>query len=244
MEKRLQKILAEIGIASRRKAEEIIAEGRVHVNGQVATLGMKADPERDHIKLDGKLVFRSEPKVYYMFYKPVNVITTLGDPQGRPSVADFFTKIRYRVFPVGRLDFDSEGLLLVTNDGELAHAILHPARKIPKTYLIKVKGVVPDDKIEQLREGLYLTDGRTAPARVRKVRKYQENSWLEITITEGRKRQVRRMMDRVGHSVIRLKRTKINGVELVGLRPGELRPLTPGELGALKSHMGLTREAR
>jgi len=207
-----------MGIASRRKAEEIIREGRVTVNGQLADLGMKADPESDHIKLDGKLLINREPKVYYMFHKPAGVITTLGDPEGRASVADFLSKIRYRVFPVGRLDYDSEGLLLITNDGEFAHAIMHPTKKIAKTYVVKVKGVIEEEKLEKLRAGMFLKDGPTAPAKVKKVRKLKENSVIEITITEGRKRQVRRMMDHLGHSVVGSRALGSQGSNSVTLR--------------------------
>ncbi len=240
MEKRLQKILAEMGIASRRRAEEMIAEGRLRVNGKVAVLGTKADPGRDHIKLDGKLLTgRAENKVYYMMNKPVNVMTTLEDPQGRPTVGDFMARIKMRVYPVGRLDFDSEGLLLLTNDGELTHAILHPSKKIPKTYKVKIKGLLDDKDIARLRGGMHLADGKTAQARVRKLRKLKENSWGGIAITEGRKRQVRRMFDHVGHSVLKLIRVKVGRVDLGPLPPGEIRPLTPSELESLKIQTGL-----
>ena len=236
----MQKILAEMGIASRRRAEEMIAEGRLRVNGKVAVLGTKADPGRDHIKLDGKLLTgRAENKVYYMMNKPVNVMTTLEDPQGRPTVGDFMARIKMRVYPVGRLDFDSEGLLLLTNDGELTHAILHPSKKIPKTYKVKIKGLLDDKDIARLRGGMHLADGKTAPARVRKLRKLKENSWVEMTITEGRKRQVRRMFDHVGHSVLKLIRVKVGRVDLGPLPPGEIRSLTPDELESLKIQTGL-----
>jgi 23S rRNA pseudouridine2605 synthase len=234
MEKRLQKILAEMGIASRRKAEELILEGRVTVNGKPAVLGMKADPSRDHIKLDGKLLTKPEPKVYLMFNKPRSVVTTLYDPEGRPTVKDYLKGVKYRVYPVGRLDFDSEGLLLLTNDGEFAHQVLHPSKKIPKTYLVKVKGILEDKEIKKLERGIKLEDGITAPAKIKKVRKAQNNSWLEITIHEGKKRQIRRMLERVGHPVIRLKRIRINGLELGDLKPGEFRYLSSDEVKKLK----------
>jgi 23S rRNA pseudouridine2605 synthase len=237
MEERLQKILAKMGIASRRAAEEIILEGRVTVNGQVATLGMKADPSKDHIKLDGKLLTKPEPKVYLMMNKPKGVITTLSETEERPTVRDYLKGIRYRVFPVGRLDFDSEGLLLLTNDGDFAHSILHPSKKIPKTYHVKIKGIIEDEKIYKLRRGIKLDDGITAPAEVKKLRKAEENSWIEITIYEGRKRQVRRMLERVGHLVLKLKRVKINGIELGNLPSGEIRYLTPEEVGKIKKEI-------
>jgi len=148
MEKRIQKILSEMGIASRREAEEMILEGRITVNGRIAELGMKADPNRDHIKVDRKLLTKREPKVYLMFNKPRNIVTTLKDPEGRPTVKDFLKDIRYRVYPVGRLDYDSEGLLLLTNDGDFANAIMHPSKKIPKTYQVKVKGIPEQKEIE------------------------------------------------------------------------------------------------
>ncbi len=237
MEERLQKILAKIGIASRRAAEEIILEGRVTVNGKVATLGMKADPSKDHIKLDGKLLTKPEPKVYLMINKPRGVITTLSESEERPTIKDFLKKIKYRVFPVGRLDYDSEGLLLLTNDGDFAHAILHPSKKIPKTYHVKIKGVLEDDEIEKLRKGVKLQDGMTQPSKVKKLWKTEENSWIEITIYEGRKRQIRRMLEKVGHPVLKLKRVRINGIEIGNLAPGEIRYLTPEEVGKIKKEV-------
>ena len=239
MEKRLQKILAEMGIASRRQADEMISEGRVSVNGKMAVPGTKADPARDHIKLDGKLLTgKKQNKVYYVMNKPVNVMTTLVDPQGRPTVSDYFGRIRSKIFPVGRLDFDSEGLLLFTNDGELAHRILHPSKKIPKTYKVKIKGSLEEKDMLRLRQGMYLKDGKTAPAKLRKLKKLKENSWVELTITEGRKRQVRRMFDHVGHSVVRLIRTRVGKLSLGALAPGAMRALTPEELQALKDQTG------
>lgn len=240
MEKRLQKILAEMGIASRRKAEELIEEGRVTVNGRAAVLGQKADPLRDHIKLDGKLLTgRAEPKVYYALNKPRNVVTSLEDPEGRPTVKDYLKGIRFRVYPVGRLDFDSEGLLIVTNDGELAHAVLHPSLKMPKTYEVKVKGVLGEKDMEKLRRGMRLDDGRTAPAKVGGLRLLKQNSWVRITIHEGKKRQIRRMLQQVGHPVIRLVRTRVGEIELGRLKPGELRKLSADEVKKLKYQAGL-----
>ncbi len=242
-EMRLQKILSDMGIASRRKAEELILEGRVTVNGQVATLGMKADPDVDHIKVDGKLLLRSEPKVYFIMNKPPQVVTTLYDPEGRPTVKDFIKRIPYRIYPVGRLDYHSEGLLLLTNDGELAYSILHPSKKIPKTYLVKIKGRVEDKELQRLRQGIRLEDGLTSPAKVRLMRYTENNSWVEITIYEGRKRQVRRMFEKIGHSVIKLKRTAINGLKLGSLRPGDVRQLSSEEIRLLKKEVGLIKES-
>ena len=240
MEERIQKIIAQMGIASRRKAEEIIAEGRVTINGKVALIGEKADFSKDHIKVDGKLLIRREPKVYLMFNKPKNVVTSLADPQGRPTIKDYLKGIRYRVFPVGRLDFDSEGLLFLTNDGDFTNAVLHPSRKIPKTYMVKVKGIIDDNKINKLRQGVRLEDGRTLPAKVKFARQSENNSWIEIAITEGKKRQVRRMVEAVGHPALKLRRVSINGVRLSGLKIGEHRSLTERELQELKKEIGLT----
>jgi len=241
METRLQKILAEMGVASRRKAEEIIMEGRVTVNGRVASIGDKADPERDHIKLDGKLLARpSGRKIYLALNKPLNVLTSLSTEEDRPTVRDYISGVGERVYPVGRLDFDSEGLLLITNDGELAHAVMHPSKKIPKTYRVKVKGVLDEKKLAKLRKGVRLDDGMTAPSEVKPLRVLKENSWLEITIREGRKRQVRRMLGVVGNPVIRLIRTRIGGVELGQLRPGELRRLSNEEVKKLKYAAGFS----
>jgi len=237
MEKRLQKILSEMGITSRRKAEDLIFEGRVTVNGRIATIGTKADPVKDHIKVDGKLLIKPEPKVYIMFNKPKNVVTSLHDPEGRPTVKDFLKGVRYRVFPVGRLDYDSEGLLLLTNDGDFAHAVLHPSRKISKTYLVKVKGILEEDKIEKLKTGVKLVEMITATAKVKRIRKTENNSWLEITIYEGKKRQIRRMLEKIGHDVLKLKRIRVDGLELGKLEPGTFRYLTPEERDKIKKEV-------
>jgi len=233
MEQRLQKILAEMGIASRRAAEELIIGGRVKVNGRIAEIGMKADPMRDHIKVDGKLLTTPEKKVYYIFHKPRGVVTSLSDPEGRPAVGDFLRGVKERVYPVGRLDYDSEGMLLLTNDGDFAHAVLHPSKKIPKTYLVKVKGVLQEEDIERLRTGIRLDRHVTAPAKVKRRRKTEANSWVEMTIYEGRKRQIRRMLERVGHPVIRLMRIRINGLAMGDLEPGRMRRLTTQEMDAI-----------
>lgn len=237
MEERLQKILAKCGIASRRKAEEMILEGLVTVNGAPATLGMKADLERDHIKVSGKLIHTAEQKVYVMFNKPEKCLTTMSDSEGRPTIKDFLKGMKTRVFPVGRLDYNSEGLLILTNDGDMAHAILHPGKKVPKTYLVKVDGFLQDGDKAKLERGIKLEDGMTAPAKVKKVKETEANSWIQMTIHEGRKRQVRRMLERVGHPVIKLKRIKINGLSLGKLEPGTFRYLTPDEVKRLKKEV-------
>lgn len=234
MEIRIQKILANAGIASRRKAEELIIDGRITVNGKIAVIGMKADPERDYIKLDGRLISKPEPKVYYMFNKPADVVTSLSDPEGRPTVGDYLKGIKYRVFPVGRLDYDSEGLLLITNDGDFANSLLHPSKKIPKTYVVKVKDIIDDNKLQILRRGVRLEDGLTAPAKVKRLRQTDNNSWIEITIYEGRKRQIRRMLEKVGHPVIKLRRIAIGSLKLGDLKTGQMRRLTNEEVKSLK----------
>ncbi|HBH62346.1 MAG TPA: pseudouridine synthase [Nitrospiraceae bacterium] len=237
MEERIQKIIAKCGIASRRKAEEMILEGLVRVNGVPATLGMKADLERDHIKVKGKLIGAVQTRVYLVFNKPVQCLTATHDEEGRPTVMDFLKRIKLQVFPVGRLDFNSEGLLILTNDGELANAVLHPKNKIPKTYRVKVDGFPDNQDIVKLERGIMLDDGITAPAKVRLVKKLKANSWMDITIYEGRKRQVRRMFERIGHSVSKLVRTRINGLSLGDLKPGEYRYLTPDEIAKLRKEV-------
>jgi 23S rRNA pseudouridine2605 synthase len=235
MEVRLQKLIAGTGIASRRKAEELITSGRVTINGHVVKeLGTKVDPERDHVKVDGKHLRAAQPYVYLILNKPKNVMSTLDDPEGRPTVKDFLRGVTVRVFPVGRLDFDSEGLMLLTNHGDLAQALLHPRYHVPKTYLIKVKGVLDDAKIEALERGVKLEDGFTAPAKVNKVSRAESNSWLEVTIHEGRKHQVKRMIEAVGHSVIKLTRVRMGPLLLGDLASGEYRFLTDREANRLR----------
>lgn len=232
---RLQKILASAGIASRRKAEEFIVQGRVQVNGQVVTeLGSKADPAHDHIRVDGKLIRPADEFRYYMLNKPKEYVTTASDPQGRPTVMEFFSRVRLRMFPVGRLDYYSEGLLLVTNDGELANALTRAASHVAKTYLVKVSGVPTDAAIEALRRGVSIPLGgpdsnqgrvRTAPAKVRLFRQ-GDNPWYEITITEGRNRQLRKMFEEVGHHVEKIRRTEY-GPLVLDVEPGEFRGNQP-----------------
>ena len=235
MEVRLQKVIAGTGLASRRKAEEWIAAGRVTVNGKVVTeLGTKVDPDRVHIKVDGKHISSAQPYVYLLLNKPKNVMSTLNDPGGRPTVKDYLRGISVRVFPVGRLDFDSEGLMLLTNHGDLAQTLLHPRYHVPKTYLIKIKQVLTDEHIRQLEQGVQLEDGMTGPAVVKKIKKAKLNSWLEITIREGRQHQVKRMLEAVGHPVLKLTRIKMGPLSLGDLASGEFRYLTDREANALR----------
>lgn len=244
MEVRLQKLIASTGLSSRRKAEMLIVTGRVTVNGKVVTeLGTKVDPERDHVKVDGKHLTAAQPFVYLLLNKPKNVMSTLDDPGGRTTVKDFLRGVSVRVFPVGRLDFDSEGLMLLTNNGDLAQALLHPRYHVPKTYLIKVKGILTDEEIARLERGIRLDDGMTGPAFVKKVKKAEQNSWLELTIREGRKHQVKRMLEAVQHPVLKLMRVRMGPLSLGDLPAGEFRFLTDREANALRELIGERREA-
>ncbi len=244
MDVRLQKLIAGTGLSSRRTAEMLIAAGRVSVNGKVVTeLGTKVDPGRDHVKVDGKHLTSAQPFVYLLLHKPKNVMSTLDDPGGRTTVKHFLRGVSVRVFPVGRLDFDSEGLMLLTNNGDLAQALLHPRYHVPKTYLIKVKGVLKDEDIGRLEQGVRLDDGMTSPAHVKKVRKVEANSWLEITIREGRKHQVKRMLEAVGHPVLKLMRVRMGPLSLGDLAPGEFRFLADREANALRELVEERREA-
>ncbi len=235
MLERLQKIISAAGVASRRAAEELITEGRVRVNGKVVTeLGSKADAAKDHIKVDGKLINPHQPLTYIMLNKPAGYVTTMSDPEGRPTVQDLLKGVKTRVYPVGRLDYSTEGLLLLTNDGDFANLITHPRHEFPKTYLAKVKGVLDERQIGMLEQGMFLQDGKTASAKVKKIRKEEANSWVEITIHEGRKRQVRRMFDHIGSSVIKLKRIRTGDLSLGDLPDGRFRYLTADEVKALR----------
>ena len=241
---RLQKIIAAAGISSRRQAEELITAGRVSVNGQLVTeLGTKADPQHDHIRVNGKLLRGSERHVYLALNKPKGYVTTAHDPEGRSTVMDLVPGIRARVYPVGRLDYASEGLLLLTNDGELAHRLMKAASHVPKTYLVKVAGMPAREGIEKLRRGLRIPQaaGRrtmTAPARVRLLRD-AENPWFELTLSEGKNRQIRRMFEAIGHHVEKIRRVRYGPLTL-DLAPGEYRPLRPEEVQQLKRAAGLS----
>jgi len=232
-EERLQKILAGAGVASRRKAEEIILEGRVTVNGKVVTeLGTKADLEQDHIKVDGRLLREPEKHVYLALYKPDSVVTTVSDPQGRATVMDLLHGVKARVFPVGRLDYHSEGLLILTNDGEFSNSITSAKSHVPKTYLVKTKGVLTPEAEEKFRTGIPLSGKRTAPAGLRLIRK-GDNPWYEVRLIEGRNQQIRIMFKHLGHLVEKLRRVKIGPLEVGKLKPGEFRHLAPQEVMAL-----------
>ena len=242
---RLQKVMAGAGIASRRKCEELIAEGAVKVNGQQVTeQGIKVDPQKDKIQVQGKLINRPEDKVYLLMYKPRGYVTTLNDPQGRKTIVDLLKKIKERVYPVGRLDYDSEGLLLVTNDGELANALIHPSHEVKKTYLVTVAGIPLPKSLEQMSKGLELEDGITAPTQVTLVEILDDRSLLEITVHEGKNRLVRRMCEKIGHPVLRLKRIKLGTLNIKGVKPGQYRLLNPKEVRELKKSAGLVVQAR
>ena len=235
MKQRLQKILSRAGITSRRKAEGLIFAGRVKVDGKVIKeLGTKVDPQTQFIEVDGHPL-EIPPLVYLMLYKPRNYLTTLSDPLGRPKVTDLLKNLSMRVFPVGRLDFDAEGLLLLTNDGEFANLLIHPRYKVPKTYLVKIKGIPTHNVLKKFKNGIKLKDGKTLPAQVKVIRTLKNNTWLELTIREGRYRQIKRMCAAIGHPVLRLKRIRIGPLSLGHLRPGEYRFLTPKEINSLKA---------
>jgi len=243
---RLQKIIAAAGIASRRKAEELIQSGAVSVNGQiVTTLGSKADPERDHIRVQGKLLRGAERHVYLLMNKPKGYVTTVRDPEGRPTVMDLVAGIGARLYPVGRLDYASEGLLLLTNDGELANRLTMAASHVPKTYLVKVAGTPSQQGIERLRRGLMIPSehGRvkTAPAKVRLLRA-AENPWYELTLIEGRNRQIRRMFEEIGHHAEKIKRVRYGSLTL-DVPTGEFRRLNMREIERLRLAAGLTNKA-
>ncbi|MFL6206432.1 MAG: pseudouridine synthase [Acidimicrobiales bacterium] len=226
---RLQKVLAQAGLGSRRACEELIERRRVRVNGEVAALGRRVDPETDVVEVDGAQIGVRPGLVHYLLNKPQGVITTADDPQGRPVVVDL-VPAEPRVFPVGRLDADSEGLLLLTNDGDLTHRLTHPSFGVDKEYLVEVEGEPARGALARLREGVDLDDGRTAPAKVAQL----DARLLRITIHEGRNRQVRRMCEAVGHPVRRLVRTRIGPITDRALKPGEWRALTQDEVRALE----------
>jgi pseudouridine synthase len=235
MMERLNKVLARAGLASRRGADHLIREGRVSVNGKVVDeLGLRVDPARDAIKVDGKrLPPPPSSNTYLILNKPRGCVTTLSDPEGRDTVKRFLRGVPGRVFPVGRLDYHSEGLLIFTDDGELARDLMHPRSHVPKTYAVKVRGIPGPAALSRLRHGVSIDGRRTLPARVEFSRR-GANPWLEVTIVEGRKHQVRRMLLAVGHPVLKLRRIRYDGLRLGDLPPGGLRPLRPDEVARLR----------
>ncbi len=243
-EERLQKIIAAAGVTSRRKAEELITGGAVQVNGALVTeLGAKADPERDHIRVNGKLLQGPERRRYYMLNKPRGYVTTVSDPEGRPTVMQFFERVKHagRVYPVGRLDYLSEGLLLMTNDGALANLLTKASTQVEKTYLVKVSGRPSEDALDTLRGGVMIEKGRhgaregrvmTAPARISVMRE-AENPWFEVVLIEGRNRELRKMFEEIGHHVEKIRRVGF-GPLVLDLPPGELRELDEREIAGLE----------
>jgi pseudouridine synthase len=238
-------VIAQAGIASRRKAELLIAAGRVTVNGQrVTTLGTSVEPSTDVIVVDGRRVPVRTSLLYVLLHKPRGYVTTCHDDQERPTVLDLLKHPLGRLFPVGRLDVNSEGLLLLTNDGPLANRLLHPRYHIPRTYLVHLQGVITPPEVEQLRQGMVLEDGKTQPAQVQVVRQSEKSSWLRITLYEGRHRQIHRMLQRCGgYTVKRLQRLAMGPLTLSGLPPGNWRLLQPSEVARLKRACRLDRVA-
>lgn len=234
MRERLQKVIARAGISSRRKAERFITEGRVAVNGSIVTqLGTRVDPARDVIRVDGKVVKSFPENVHILLHKPVGYVSTLQDPQERPVIIDLLNHITTRIYPVGRLDYDAEGLLLLTNDGKLAHRLQHPRYRISRTYEVKVKDVPTDDELSCLRKGVELEDGITLPAKVAFLKRTIRNCWLKITMYEGRNKQVKRMFATIGHPVMKLKRVKFGPLSLANVLRGQYRHLTKDEVKKL-----------
>jgi 23S rRNA pseudouridine2605 synthase len=240
-QERLQKILARGGIASRRAAEALITEGRVRINGRIVReLGTKADPWKDRIDVDGKRVV-AEQLTYVAVHKPRGMVSTMSDPEGRPSMADLLKTLGARVYPVGRLDFATSGILLATNDGDFANGLLHPKKNVPKTYVMKLAGEMKEEDLDHWRNGIELEDGKTLPAKVSLIRYEGGKTWIEVTIHEGRNQQIRRMGEASGFPVMRLARTVFAGISSEGLAPGRLRPLTREELTLLKKEYGVPK---
>jgi 23S rRNA pseudouridine2605 synthase len=238
MQERLQKVLAANGIASRRKCEELILQGRVKVNGQqVSEFGLKVSVGEDRIEVDGQLIGQQKSPLYILFYKPTGVITSTKDPQGRKVVTDFLSSIKERVYPVGRLDYDTSGLLLLTNDGDLANKITHPRYEMDKVYLATVRAIPSGQSLLKLERGVLLEDGMTYPANVKLISEdsSRDRAVLQLIIHEGRNRQVRRMCAAVGHPVVSLERIQLGFLTLEGLRPGQYRFLESWEVDKLKA---------
>jgi 23S rRNA pseudouridine2605 synthase len=240
---RLQKIIAHAGFASRREAETMIREGRVTVNGRVVTeLGSRANAARDHIKVDGKLITRAEPHRYILLYKPKEVMTTVEDPQGRKTVIDLVRGVRERIYPVGRLDFHSEGLIVLTNDGDLAFKVSHPRHGSVKTYHVKVRGVPEARMVDRLQRGITIDNKRTLPCEIEQMKTTSRNaeegnSWYEVKLREGRTQQIRKMFQAIGHPVMKLRRVAIGPISDPKLTPGDWREMTKQEVKLLSTQM-------
>jgi 23S rRNA pseudouridine2605 synthase len=239
VEERLQKILAHAGVASRRKAEQLIAAGRVELNGKVVReLGTKADPSEDIIRVDGRTIAEPEDKVWFVLYKPAGVVTTLNDPENRPTITQYLRGIPERVYPVGRLDYDAEGALLVTNDGELAHELMHPRFGVRRTYLAKVAGAPNQEQIERLTRGVRLDDGRAKALEAAVQSHTLRNTWVRVVVAEGRPHLVKRLMEAVGAPVLKLYRADYGGIDVAAMKPGDVRELTRTEVHMLRQQAG------
>jgi pseudouridine synthase len=241
MQARLQKIISQAGVTSRRKAEELIRQGRVRVNRKrVTEIGTKADPEQDLIEVDGNRIEPYQPRIVVLLNKPDGYITSLRDPEGRPTVIQLVKKIPLRLFPVGRLDYHTEGLLILTNDGEFAQKIGHPSKALKKVYEVKVRGIPHESNLMKLRNGIVIEGRKTLPAIVR-VLEARNNAWLEVTIQEGRQNQIRKMFEAIGHPVQKLRRVAIGNLRDDRLKPGEYRLLSPKEIKSLTNPVARRR---
>lgn len=243
-EVRLQKFLAESGVASRRKSEELIEQGKVKVNGRLASIGDKIDPKKDTVTVSGKKIVKTKTFTYVVLHKPRGFITTMNDEMDRKCVAELIKDVPGRVYPVGRLDRDSEGMLLFTNDGAFANAMTHPTKHVPKTYRVTVRPSISEEQITALTQGVIIDDRKTAPAEVRVVTKEEGRVVLEIILYEGRNRQIRKMCEEVGLEVARLKRTAIGSIKLGMLKQGAWRNLTEDEVRKLMIAAGLERKKK
>lgn len=237
-EERIQKVLAKAGLASRREAERWLAEGRISINGVIVTEpGTKVDPGRDHIRVDGRKLRAERKHVYYLLNKPAGFMTTMKDPENRPIVTDLMKGVRERVYPVGRLDFNTSGLLVLTNDGDLADNLMKPASRCPKVYHAKVRSVPTDAILRKLSRGVIIDGRRTMPCRIRPLRATKSGSWVEVELREGRRNQIRRMFLQAGHPVSKLKRVSIGPLHDRKLPAGKYRALTDKEIELLKGSL-------
>jgi 23S rRNA pseudouridine2605 synthase len=239
LRERLQKILSRAGVCSRRQAEELIRQKRVTVAGQIAGLGQKADPASEEIRLDGRIIDFNQPAAVYLFNKPPGIITTLDDPQGRPCLDQLVARLDQKVYPVGRLDVDTSGLLVLTNDGNLAQRLAHPRYGVDKTYQVRVRGRADETALKRLRKGVFIGDRVSAPSRVRLLKRWPKGALLNLTIHEGRHHQVKRMCAQVGLRVEELTRIRVGPLHLGGIKTGEIKKLSKIEVGKLKKELGL-----
>ena len=235
MKERLQKIISRAGISSRRKAEELIIDGRVKVNNEIITeLGSKADISKDRITIDGEAISGPENKIYLLLNKPSGYICTRTDPENRPTVLDLLENVDERIFPVGRLDYDTEGRLVLTNDGSFSQILQHPSSNIPRTYLVKVKELPKEDDLEKLRNGIYIDNIKTNKAKIKIINKLPKNTWLEVVLWEGRNRQIKKIFEAIGHRSIRIVRTEFGPLSLKNLSQGSFRFLNKKEINQVR----------